>query len=120
MNELYWITVIGNVHNLLVMAVVVVLLLFVVFIIETCISIAEKDESLYKSNVKYTKLSFCVLWVFAILHVFIPSERQLLRVYGVGSTIDYLKDNPHAKQIPNKAIIALEKYLDELNEEQPE
>lgn len=47
------------------------------------------------------------LIIGAILIVFsfaIPSEKKLYTIYGIGSTIDYIKSNDKAKQIPDKAI----------------
>lgn len=41
-------------------------------------------------------------------------------IYGVGGTIDYLKDNETAKQLPDKVIVALDKYIDSLNEDKEE
>lgn len=41
-------------------------------------------------------------------------------IYGVGGTIDYLKDNETAKQLPDKVVIALDKYIDSLNEDKKE
>ena len=39
-------------------------------------------------------------------------------VYGVGGTIDYIKSNDTAKQIPDKCVKALDKYLDNLTKEE--
>ena len=34
-------------------------------------------------------------------------------IYGVGSTIEYLKSNPNAKELPDKCVKALERWADE-------
>lgn len=34
-------------------------------------------------------------------------------IYGVGGTIDYIKDNPTAKQLPDKYFKILDKWADE-------
>lgn len=34
-------------------------------------------------------------------------------IYGVGSTIDYIKENPTAKQLPDKCVKILDKWVDE-------
>jgi hypothetical protein len=41
----------------------------------------------------------------------------MMMIYGVGGTIDYIKSNDTAKQLPDKVVSALDKYLDSLNEE---
>ena len=48
-----------------------------------------------------------------VITLFIPSQKNLLIIYGVGGTIDYLKENKDANKIPDKCIKALDKYLDD-------
>ena len=38
-------------------------------------------------------------------------------IYGLGGTLDYIKSNEVAKQLPDKCIIALDKYLEEVDNE---
>lgn len=45
--------------------------------------------------------------------MFVPSKKDMLMIYGLGSTIDYIKQNDAAKQIPDKCIDALDKFIDE-------
>lgn len=52
--------------------------------------------------------------------VFIPSTKNLLIIYGVGGTIDYVKENKVANKIPDKCIKALDKYLDDALKEDKE
>jgi hypothetical protein len=47
----------------------------------------------------------------------LPSKKDMLLIYGVGGTIDYIKNNDTAKQLPDKVVIALDKYFDTLNED---
>lgn len=66
------------------------------------------------------KGSFCVI-VFGLFGcLFIPSQKSLLIIYGVGGTIDYLKENKDANKIPDKCIKALDKYLDDALKEDKE
>lgn len=48
-----------------------------------------------------------------VMAIFIPSKKNLLIIYGVGGTIDYLKENKDANKIPDKCVKALDKYLDD-------
>lgn len=59
------------------------------------------------------KYSIFVFVFGTIMAIFIPSTKNLLIIYGVGGTIDYLKDNKDANKIPDKCIKALDKYLDD-------
>lgn len=48
---------------------------------------------------------------------FTPRTSEALLIYGVGTTIDYVDTNETVKQLPAKAIDALDKYLDSLNKD---
>ena len=50
--------------------------------------------------------------------VFTPTTKQALLIYGVGGTIDYIQANPTAKQLPDKCINALDKWVDTWNTEE--
>lgn len=57
-------------------------------------------------------------FLLLIAQAFVPTTKQALIIYGVGGTIDYVKSCNKAKQLPDKAIIALDKYLESINEEE--
>ena len=77
------------------------------------------DESWdYKRYLKYSKVCILVTIVSCVINVFIPTTNQALFIYGVGGTIDYIKSNDTAKQIPDKCVKALDKYLDNLTKEE--
>ena len=39
-------------------------------------------------------------------------------IYGVSNTIEYIKSNEKAKELPNKVVMALDKWLErEINDE---
>lgn len=66
-----------------------------------------RDNAIKKANNKL--IIGCILIMFSFA---IPSEKKLYAIYGIGSTIDYIKSNDKAKEIPNKAIDCIYKYLD--------
>lgn len=52
--------------------------------------------------------------VLALLSLlFVPDTKDALVIYGLGSTKDWIESNEKAKEIPQKAIDALDKYLSE-------
>lgn len=63
-----------------------------------------------KKTIKYSLVSF---FVSLLVCLFVPSTKSLLIIYGVGGTIDYVKENKDANKIPDKCIKALDKYLDD-------
>ena len=56
-------------------------------------------------------------WIVSLIlllgAIFIPSKQDLYVIYGIGSTIDYLKENPTAQGLPEKYIKVLDKIADE-------
>ena len=55
-----------------------------------------------------------------VVAIFIHSHKNLLIIYGVGGTIDYVRENKNANNIPDKCIKALDKYLDDALKEDKE
>lgn len=67
-----------------------------------------RDNAIKRANNKLTIGIVLISLSFAI-----PNERKLYVIYGMGSTIDYIKSNDKAKEIPSKAIDCIYKYLDD-------
>lgn len=117
MNEMYWIT---RLDGLLIAIVVpMVILLFVaalsaLFAWDVDFDGDEKRKRHRKRAIICGSIGFLLL----IVQAFIPTTNQALIIYGVGGTIDYVKSSDKAKQLPDKAIIALDKYLESINEEE--
>lgn len=115
MSELYWLNVLGNLNGFCRFFMVLSIIAFVVCVIFYFVS---KDEDLYsltsKSIAKFIRFILLpILIISTIGNTFIPDTKTLYVIYGVGGTLDYLKENKTAKQIPDKAILALDKYLNE-------
>lgn len=43
--------------------------------------------------------------------MFIPSEKQMYAIIGIGGTLEYLQSNDKAKHLPDKVIDAIDNYL---------
>lgn len=55
--------------------------------------------------------------LIAILGViFVPTTKDALMIYGVGSTLEYIKQNETAKELPDKCIEVLDAYIESLNQ----
>lgn len=113
MSELYWLGVLGSLNDLGEAIVVLSFLLcaalgFLLFLSSTDeLEISPLIKKVFKGS-----LFAVVLGV--VMVIFIPSTKNLLIIYGVGGTIDYLKENKDANKIPDKCIKALDKYLDDV------
>lgn len=112
MSELYWLGVLGNLHDCGEVAFILSIIVIFGLGLWTFMFGSEYDEP-FKKIKRTFKCSIYALVFGATIWVFIPSTKSLLFVYGVGGTIDYLKENKDANKIPDKCIKALDKYLDD-------
>lgn len=106
METMYWIDVLGKIST-------VTAILAAVSALFTCILLyAYIDLNGDKSAKIWAKRSFVAFATFLLIAIFTPSEKSLYMIYGVGGAIDYLKENDVARQLPDKVIIALDKWVD--------
>ena len=129
MNEIYWITRLDSICIFLTTIAVVSFVIPVVMCAFAMYNRSEADDyaeggkyyncymQRFKIFLKYFKRSILVIIVSCVINVFIPTKNDALLIYGVGGTIDYIKSNDTAKQLPDKCIKALDKWVENLNEE---
>ena len=132
MNEIYWITRLDAICCILIcISVSSSFVLIVSFYLALCSrNEAETykeyhgcwDEYMreYKKWMRNAKRCAVIFFVSVFINIFIPTTNEALLIYGVGSTIDYIKSNDTAKQLPDKCVKALDKWVDNLNEEKQE
>lgn len=72
----------------------------------------------FKMSLSYFKRFIFVAIIACLINFFIPTTNEALMIYGVGSTIDYVKSNETAKQLPDKYIKALDKWAENLTKEE--
>jgi hypothetical protein len=124
MKEMYWISVVGNigeVSQVMILFCGICILLFGSFsaIIDSGVSgfgdeIEERGARFLK---KATKTSFIVGIISVFIAIFVPEEKQLYRIIGLGMTIEYIKDNEVVKQLPDKCIEALDQWAENIKGE---
>ena len=117
MSELYWITRFDGFLTTVIILLVIFLLL-TLFFGAAWFNTYDDDEQkvLRKCTIIFGSIGLFLL----IAQAFIPTTKQALIIYGVGGTIDYVKSNETAKQLPDKVVIALDKDLDTINKEEDE
>ena len=132
MNEIYWITRLDAICNVLINIAVLSFVISVVigaFAMYNRFAADDYEEGgkyyncyiqRFKIFLNYFKRSIIVTLVLTVINIFIPTKNEALLIYGVGGTIDYIKSNETAKQLPDKCIKALDKWADNLNEEKQE
>jgi uncharacterized membrane protein len=109
---LYWITRLDGLHDLFIMtAIISGCVIFAATLYH--IGSGEGISKLYKKILKY----MLPMGLIAILGViFVPTTKDALMIYGVGSTLEYLKQNETAKELPDKCIEVLDAYIESLNQ----
>lgn len=130
MNEIYWITRLTYICNFLTAVAVVSFLIsafIVVFVVCNRIEANNYEKGgenwnyymqRFKMFLSYFKRFIFVAIVACFINLFIPTTNEALMIYGVGSTIDYVKSNETAKQLPDKYIKALDKWAENLTKEE--
>lgn len=63
--------------------------------------------------IKWCRPAVYIGLVAFILAILIPNTKQGYFIYGISNTIEYVQNNEKAKELPDKAVEALSRYLDE-------
>lgn len=109
--ELYLLTRLGVIFPILVLIIICsagVLLISSIDIAHD--GVGEKNRMFFKRSA--VALAISVLGVIVI-----PTKEDMLLIYGVGTTLDYLQDNEKVQQLPDKCVDALEAWVESLSEE---
>lgn len=122
MFEIYWLTRVDTLNTLfgwmIAIPVVVGIVMFIAFLISMENIRSEEVDENWLSFKKYCKKFRNVLLPVFIVGIlgtgFCPTKNDMLLIYGVGGSIDYLRNNPTAQKLPDKCIEALDAWVDEL------
>lgn len=119
MVEIYWLTRLAGIKTfaiILLIASIIVVISTAIWYANTCEDYMKEERDAMMKLIKTWKSTLVCSLLFGILGtIFIPTQREILLIYGLGSTIDYVKSNDKAKQLPDKAVDALTRYLDEID-----
>ena len=125
MSALYWITVIGSFNSILLVLIIFGAVSLIMWVISSANIKFYDDDNRYEDEkrvwleIKKFSKPLSIVGIFSLFLIcFVPTTKEALLIYGVGETLDYLKSNKTAKEIPDKAIIALDKYLDSFKEDE--
>ena len=116
MKSLYWISVLGNLGILFTILAVFIFFSAIILVI---FYFSTEDDEDYQILRKYFPRCLVIGLICLIISIFLPSKKDLYIIYGVGSTIDYIKENPDAQKLPDKTIQVLNKMADDyINKEE--
>lgn len=118
--ELYFITRIGVIHYLSNTLFAIAIVLAIVCYLALIIIYGDYSEDTWQKSKlrKFINSMVVVFSISGIIYTITPTTGEAYLIYGVGSTIDYIQDNPKAKQLPDKCIDALSRWVDNLNKEE--
>lgn len=117
-SDMYWITRLSSIHDaFLFVFIIAAIVAGFTGIIILLIGDDKDDHACFKRVKKYFITAFVAVVLGGIGLVFVPKTNEALLIYGVGTTIDYVDNNETIKQLPDKAVQALDKYLDSLNKD---
>lgn len=112
---IYFITILDNLHC--ISMVLSILGLFGTIL--TCMAcVIDEDEAKDALVIKLRKLSIIFLSIFAPIALFVPNSKQAAMIFAVGTTIEYVQNNEKIKELPDKAVLCLDKFIDEYLKEE--
>lgn len=113
MSALYWLTVLGRINSLALTLVVMSGIALIVLAIAYVYSVSGGEEPPQIASRRSLKITFSVFVLSVLTLVFVPNFNQLCLIYGVGGTVDYLKNNETVRRLPDKYIKVLDQWADE-------
>lgn len=120
MNEVYWLTRIGTVGDACGLFLIIGLITLIIgggllapLVLDTC-----DDKDLWKGFLKKAGKVLIILWIISLIgYFFVPTKKDMVVILGIGTTLDYIKSNDKAKQLPDKVVDSLTKYLEDTDKE---
>lgn len=118
MKNLYWFSVLDGFKDVCITAMIILIVTVVVLLITYIVMVAENENDSIRTKIgKMTFKMFAALCITSLFVIFVPSKNDMYVIYGVGKTLDYLKENPDAKNLPDKTVeflnVVMDEYIDE-------
>lgn len=115
MVEIYWLQRLGNIgfcFNIGFWLCIVIAIVIAVW------HFMDNFETFRDKRFTYWFKKFAMVFAFfTIGSIIIPTQHDLMVIYGLGGTIDYIKSNDKAKELPDKVVNALTRYIDYVEKE---
>lgn len=109
MTEIYWLTRLDAVC-------IVSLTVSLACTIYGTAAIVVSDDS-FRDTITRLKWVFVADALAILSLLFVPDTKDALLIYGLGSVKEYVESNDKVKELPDKAIEVLDKYLDNINKD---
>lgn len=133
MNEIYWITRLDGIKDL----ILTILVLSAIALVVGIILYGSKKDFMYgllkngyteespnfkqqefwaKKSIHVISVSAVFLFISILLQMFVPNTKEAFLIYGIGTTVDYLKSNEKITNLPDKCINAIDSWIESLDE----
>ena len=110
MNEIYWLTRFDGIITTSAIICIASALLIIFF--TACFFSDDNDDEDIKMYKTIMKIFVPSLIISILSLIFVPSTKEAFMIYGIGGTLDYIKSNDKANQLPDKCVEALDKFVD--------
>lgn len=121
MSEIYWITRLGALGSILdVLSILGIVCLVFIVLCSPVLAIIMYDDLSQATRHRILRYArwLLITWLVAVAgSLFVPSQKEMLLIYGLGSMVDYVQDSDKCKELPDKAAEALTRYLDEVSKD---
>lgn len=116
MKEMYWIERLDNIQCVLIIALTwSVIWLLIVLIVHFMND--DENDSLDKERYRSRKIAGSIIAICTLILTFLSSTEEMYCIIGIGGTIDYLRQNETAKQLPDKCVKALDLFITKMTDE---
>lgn len=119
MIEIYWLQRLGNIGFCFNVGFWVCIAIALVIVSLCIIEGFTEGFEVFRDKylIKWFKRFAMVFAFFTVGAIIIPTQHDLMAIYGLGGTIDYIKSNDKAKELPDKVVDALTRYVDSIEKE---
>lgn len=117
---IYLLSILDNVCFLIGATTVISGLASLVFIFLSIIGVcqdSDRYDAINQKTIAFSnkarKISLGVFIPALFFAITVPSSKEAAMIFGVGTTIDYVRNNDKILELPDKAIDCLDKYINE-------
>ena len=122
MKEIYWIQRLDGLCTFCEALLFLSIITAVLAAITLFIFWPDGAEKIYDKPLSGSKRALIISSITAALFgtaaVFVPTSEEALIIYGVGGAIDYVQDSETLQKLPDKAVEALDLWVDSLTKEE--
>lgn len=118
MNEIYLITRLDMINGWLLAFGLISGIIMGTAAIMYMVFKSDNDENSMGIIRSILKPSTRVFFICLPLSILTPTKDEAMLIWGIGSTIDYIKDNETIKQLPDKCVNALNTWVESLSDKE--